>query len=291
MSAGEMQVRTVDPWDLEISDVNERTEQFNLNDLEQSVREIGVVEPPLVRPAKDGDGYEVVVGQRRTLAAQGELDQIPVIVAPWDDAEALKASISENVDVFRESVSGKDRARALQQLWIAMGGDAGEFPSAAKLADEIGVKTSRVREWIEPLRPEWKGTPVDPNHVSNESDLGGPDTSVNVEKVGETTLRKVRTATEDTESALELVKEVESGELTRDDVKQVGKQTRRGADTEKAVETVKEAKSGPAQMRLSFYVSGEPRLALEEAAKEHATTEEELAREAIEDYLESEGYL
>jgi len=291
MSAGEMRVATVDPWELQISDENERTEQFNLDELEQSVREIGVIQPPLVRPLPDGDGYEVIVGQRRTLAAQGELESLPVVIAPWDDAEALKASISENVDLFRERVSGKDRARALQQLWVAMGGDVGELPSAAQLSDELGVPRETVRNWIEPLREEWEGTPVDPNHVSNESNGDNHQKSVNVDEVGERTLSAIRTATGGGEEGIELAAEVESGNLSQKDVQQVSKQTRRGADTEEAVKSVKEARSGPAQMKLDFYISGNPRLALEKLAKDRATTEEEIAREAIEQYLSAEGYL
>jgi ParB/RepB/Spo0J family partition protein len=206
----------VDPYTVNVDEVNERKQQaLALGDLEKSIAEIGIVQPPIVR-VRDEDAevpYAVVIGQRRVMAAQGlDLDEIPVVIMDWDDEEAIKASISENMDLFREKVGGKDRARALERLWFEMGGEG--MPSASVLSDELGVPRQTISNWVEYLRSEYEGTPIDPHYISNEEDDDHRQMSINVDEVGETTLQQIRSATGGGEKAVEIAREVDQGNLT-----------------------------------------------------------------------------
>ncbi len=163
-----MPVEEVDPEIVEISDLNERQSEVDVSDLVDSIEDEGIIQPPLVRQTEDG-GYEAFIGQRRLLAAQEVgLDEVLVIVADYDDRDALKASITENINLFSDDVTSTDRARALDELWSLMGGEG--FPSSTELAEELSVPESTVRTWLEPLREEWRNTDVDPTPEEDGSD-------------------------------------------------------------------------------------------------------------------------
>lgn len=70
-----------------------------LEELANSIREKGVMQPLLVRPGdEDPDTYEIIAGERRWRAAQiAGLHEIPVIIREVDDKEALELAIIENV--------------------------------------------------------------------------------------------------------------------------------------------------------------------------------------------------
>ena len=76
-----------------------RFAEEDLNDLVQSVKEKGILQPILVRPvAGDPDAFEIVAGERRWRAAQlAKLHDVPVVVREMNDGEALEIAIIENV--------------------------------------------------------------------------------------------------------------------------------------------------------------------------------------------------
>jgi ParB family chromosome partitioning protein len=81
--------------------------------LAESIREVGVLQPVLVR--KVTDGYELIAGERRWRAARRVgLHTIPAIVRVADDALALQQAIVENVQ--REALDPLEEAAAYQQL-------------------------------------------------------------------------------------------------------------------------------------------------------------------------------
>ena len=88
--------------DLIISNSDQPRKYFDdseLNDLTESIRQKGVIQPILVRPAPDRAGYyEIVAGERRWRAAQrAKLHEVPAVVREMDDAGALEVAIIENV--------------------------------------------------------------------------------------------------------------------------------------------------------------------------------------------------
>jgi ParB family chromosome partitioning protein len=85
-----------------------------LEELAQSIRELGVLEPILVRKRKEG-GFHIIAGERRWRAAQraGVLE-VPVVVRELSDAQAFEAALVENVQ--RADLNPIETARAFQRL-------------------------------------------------------------------------------------------------------------------------------------------------------------------------------
>ncbi len=92
-----------------------RTE--TLDDLANSIRAQGVVQPIVVRPLPGGGEtrYEIIAGERRWRAAQiAGLDEIPAVVRDVPDEAAVAMSLIENIQ--RENLNPLEEARALQRL-------------------------------------------------------------------------------------------------------------------------------------------------------------------------------
>ncbi len=84
-----------------------------LSALADSIREVGVLQPVLVRPADDG--YELIAGERRWRAARrAGLQGIPALIKTTDDASALEHALVENV--HRADLNALEEAAAYQQL-------------------------------------------------------------------------------------------------------------------------------------------------------------------------------
>ncbi|MCZ7535587.1 MAG: ParB/RepB/Spo0J family partition protein [Acidimicrobiia bacterium] len=84
-----------------------------LASLADSIREVGVLQPVLVR--ETGDGYELIAGERRWRAARRVgLQTVPAIVRGADDASSLQQALIENVQ--REQLNPLEEAAAYQQL-------------------------------------------------------------------------------------------------------------------------------------------------------------------------------
>ena len=85
-----------------------------LSQLADSIREVGVLQPVLVRPTGEGD-YELIAGERRWRAARRVgLQTIPALVRETDDAAALEQALVENV--HRDNLNPLEEAAAYQQL-------------------------------------------------------------------------------------------------------------------------------------------------------------------------------
>jgi ParB family chromosome partitioning protein len=82
--------------------------------LADSIREVGILQPVLVRAAEDG-GYELIAGERRWRAARRiGLQTVPAMVRVADDAAMLQHAIVENIQ--REQLNPLEEAAAYQQL-------------------------------------------------------------------------------------------------------------------------------------------------------------------------------
>jgi ParB family transcriptional regulator, chromosome partitioning protein len=91
----------------------EHFDEEQLSALADSIREVGVLQPVLVRPADDG--YELIAGERRWRAARrAGLQAIPALIRTTDDASALEHALVENV--HRADLNALEEAAAYQQL-------------------------------------------------------------------------------------------------------------------------------------------------------------------------------
>jgi ParB family chromosome partitioning protein len=85
-----------------------------LDELAQSIKELGVLEPILVRKRPAG-GYEIVAGERRWRAAQrAGLREVPIVVRELSSTTAFEAALVENLQ--REDLNPIETARAFQRL-------------------------------------------------------------------------------------------------------------------------------------------------------------------------------
>jgi ParB family chromosome partitioning protein len=86
-----------------------------LDELTNSIREKGVMQPLLVRPTEDPTVFEIIAGERRWRASQrAGLHDVPVIVREVDDKEALELAIIENVQ--RVDLNPLEEAQGYEQL-------------------------------------------------------------------------------------------------------------------------------------------------------------------------------
>jgi ParB family chromosome partitioning protein len=117
-----------------------------LQDLANSVREKGVLQPILVRPvAGEANAFEIVAGERRWRAAQlAKLHDVPVVVREMADAEALELAIVENVQ--REDLNAIEEAAAYHELM-----DRFAY-TQERLAQEVGKSRSHIANTIRLLR-------------------------------------------------------------------------------------------------------------------------------------------
>ncbi|MGE5572501.1 MAG: ParB/RepB/Spo0J family partition protein [Bacteroidota bacterium] len=90
-----------------------RFDDARLGELAESIRVHGIVQPLVVRKA--GDGYELVVGQRRLLAAKmAGLAEVPVVVSDLGDAEMIQVALIENLQ--REDLNPMEEAESYRRL-------------------------------------------------------------------------------------------------------------------------------------------------------------------------------
>ena len=116
-----------------------------LEELTNSVREKGVMQPLLVRPSDDPNVFEIIAGERRWRAAQkAGLHDVPVIVREVGDKEALELAIIENVQ--RADLNPLEEAMGYNQLIEQF-----EY-TQQDLAQVIGKSRSHVANTLRLLR-------------------------------------------------------------------------------------------------------------------------------------------
>ena len=88
----------------------------SLEELTNSIKEQGVIQPIVVRPNKLLEGkYEIIAGERRWLASQNAgLHEVPVVILNVDDVKSLEFAIVENVQ--RQDLNPIEEARGYQRL-------------------------------------------------------------------------------------------------------------------------------------------------------------------------------
>jgi ParB family chromosome partitioning protein len=110
----------------------------NLNELAESIRENGIIQPIIVRhhPSMEGE-YEIIAGERRWRAAQlAQLHEIPAIVRDVSDVKGLEIALLENIQ--RADLTAIEEAQAYRRLMD-------EFSyTQANLAQALGKSRSHI---------------------------------------------------------------------------------------------------------------------------------------------------
>lgn len=139
---------------------------IRLNDLADSIKQVGLLEPLIVRPVDDG--YEVVVGERRYRASQQVgLKAVPAVVRQYTDEEVIELNLVENIQ--REDLSAVEKGNCCKQLLEKY---PSKFPDVQALAKRLGLSSATIKTWLEltkapegikkmvaPVQVERRGTP------------------------------------------------------------------------------------------------------------------------------------
>jgi len=114
-----------------------------IDELAQSIRETGIVQPVIVTP--EADHYKIIVGERRWRAAQkAGLRKIPVLIRNIPKEKQLEVSLIENI--HREELNALEIAHAYQKLIDDLG------YAQHELADKVGKDRSSVTNYIRLLK-------------------------------------------------------------------------------------------------------------------------------------------
>ncbi len=113
-------------------------DQTELDELAESIRSNGILQPILVRPLNEkGSSYEIIAGERRWRAAQiVKLHEVPVIIRDLDDSTALGVALIENLQ--RSDLNIIEEAEGFRSLMLKF-----EF-TQEKLCSQLGKSRSHI---------------------------------------------------------------------------------------------------------------------------------------------------
>ncbi len=132
--------------------------QDQLDDLANSIREKGVIQPLIVRE-RAGGTYEIVAGERRWRASQmAQLHELPVIVRDYDDSEVLEIAIIENIQ--RADLNPVEEAMGYRQLMDKFG------HTQERLSEALGKSRSHIANLMRLLQ-----LPEDVQEMLKKGDL------------------------------------------------------------------------------------------------------------------------
>ena len=131
---------------------NQPRTHFNetlLNELADSIRENGVLQPLLVR--KKGKGYEIIAGERRYQASKiAGLEELPVIVKEVDDQKMLELALIENLQ--RSDLNPIEEAKGYRQLIKASGMTQEALSKAVSKSRSSITNSLRLLDLPEPVQ-------------------------------------------------------------------------------------------------------------------------------------------
>lgn len=146
------------------SPVRTTWDEDKLNELAQSLKEQGLIQPIKVRPL--GDEYEIVYGHRRVEAARrAGFDEIEATVEDVDDRQALIQALIENLQ--REDMTPLDTARGLKALQDTTGWNAVEIERQGIMLHSRVYEALSLLSEPEQIRELLSSddTPITPRHV------------------------------------------------------------------------------------------------------------------------------
>jgi ParB family chromosome partitioning protein len=211
-----------------------------LKQLTDSIREVGILQPIILRPTEKEE-YEVVVGERRFAAAKElGLKTIRAVVREYSDEEVVELNLIENVQ--RAELSAVEKGRSCKEL---MEKYPKTYPNIEGVAFKIGVSPSTVRSWLQlieaPLEIQKMVAPAPKLGTPRETGKIDWDTAVSI-------TRRIR----DKERQVEVAREIASKPIYGREAREVI--TRAAKDPQKPVEElIKEVAETPFELpfRLS----------------------------------------
>jgi ParB family chromosome partitioning protein len=207
-----------------------------LNELAASIREVGLLEPIIVRPVNDE--YEVVVGERRYRALQqAGLEKVPAIVREYSDDEVVQINLVENI--HREELNAIEKGKVCKYL---LENCPEKYPSQTAMAKKIGVSSNAVSLWLRSLEvvPQEAQKYIAPSAISGQVPEG---------KIDYQTAVKVGRSLEEPEKRVEVIKKLAEKRLPTKERTEVIRKLAK--EPEKPVEEViKEVAEAPYELEF-----------------------------------------
>ena len=261
------QIRLIPLEDLEVSEFNVRKMEVGveLDELAKNVGEYGMHQPIVVAP--EDEGFTIVIGQRRYLAArQLGWPEIHAVVLP-DNPERVRAtlmSLSENVQ--RRDISAKDKSEACVVLREELG-------SVRKVAEAIGVSPQTVRNWL--------GYAAVPEEMKEMVDTG--DLTPNQ-------ATRLTRHIEDEETAIEVAKRMAKMQPIKEERDRLFESAKENPDGS-AEDIFRKAEQKKHEKRITFILPESAALAMDKAELARGGDANELAMEATIQWLTENKYL
>jgi len=274
-----------------LGESNVRKSVGDLTELKLSIEEKGILQPLLVRPAKNR--YEVIVGSRRFEAAKElGLRKVPAIVRPMNDSDALSISLVENIQ--RSDLELEEEAEGILKL---MKLDPKRFGNVKGVAKSLGRSESSVRELLDAYELTFKlrekgvniraarAPPEEERRRAEAIPLGHTELVSRALKTAE--VRRLPSR-EVERKVPEIVKAI--APLPEDDARRVVDRFK--MFPEKPISEIKEeALARQTGVAVKVYFAPRIARALSQAAEERDISDEELVSIAVEEWLVLKGYL
>jgi ParB/RepB/Spo0J family partition protein len=266
--AGQVSFEDLPLDQIEVSQHNVRhtNVEKGLEELAESIKEIGLQQPVVVMRTEDPRKYELIIGQRRYLASRkAALPTIlAIILPPKDRKDAAIASFSENI--HRHELEYRDKMQATMELLK-------EFETVDEVAKKLGVTAQTVR-----------------NYMGYRAVPEGIKKMVDDNRLAATTALRIAQGIPDEDHALRIAEKVQ--ELPRgvdrnrfiDLAREHPEQEPRGV-----VEMVEREKRRFRPLTIDLT----PRIgeALEKACIDLGSTREDIASDALEEWLARRGFV
>lgn len=153
---GEVQMLRLSQVDPNRSQPRKKFEEESLEELADSIRRFGVLQPILVK--KTGSRYEIIAGERRWRASRkAGLREIPAIVREYSDQETVELSLIENIQ--REDLNPIEEAKAFKRLLDEFGlrqEDLAERVSKSRTAITNAIRLLKLDERVQNMVIEEK---------------------------------------------------------------------------------------------------------------------------------------
>lgn len=165
-----------------------------LNELADSIKQVGLLEPIIIRPVDNQ--YEVVVGERRYRASQqAGLQKIPAIIRNFTDEQVIELNLIENIQ--REDLNAVEKGNCCKQLLEEY---REEYPSKENLGKKIGVSIDTINNWLKlieaPAEIQKMITPTEKAGVPRELGKLDYSTALTITRQIEEPIRQIEVAKE-----------------------------------------------------------------------------------------------
>ncbi len=205
-----------------------------LDTLSDSLQAVGMIEPIVVRPRREG--FEVVVGERRYRAAQqAGLHEVPALIQDFTNSEVLELNLIENL--HREDLSAIEKGKTCLRLLKEV---PKTYPSRRALSERLGYGESTINGWIALATeiPEEAHTLIAPETTQRTIPEGKVDW-----RTAERVARQIEEPQKRVEVLRELVDQRIRGVRARDVVRRLAREPKRPVQ-----EVIKEIKEEPAEL-------------------------------------------